>query len=96
MSIKPIKIDAAKLMEDIETKMEQQAKDALEKQVNEILNDVRCPEHHQRPKIELLDPVMSPRRNRNLRYRVMNLCCQKLVEEVENKIGKTISLTVKD
>jgi hypothetical protein len=58
----------------------QQVKEGLEKDINDKLSSVRCPVHHQRPTIKILDVT-------KLTYEVREPCCEKLVEEVRKVLG---------
>ncbi len=65
--IKPKKLD------------EKQAYSRLAKQINDRLSKIKCPDHHQTPKIEL-----SP----DGKITLIVPCCEKLKELVETELGK--------
>lgn len=54
--------------------LEKQAWEAIRKQVEEMLRDVKCPEHGRRPKVTISGSYSSPE------FKIEG-CCQKLIDE---------------
>ena len=66
------------------SRADQIMKEAMEKRLNSLLADVECPEHHQRPKVVIVDPA-------KLSFRVEDLCCERLGEEVHRILSSADS-----